>query len=231
MTAEKHEIPNLSSSEAKEQTSRAEASPPRFGEGPGEGSEKHEIPKQTSPVVIGQGKGGGPKTAAGKAALARNSIKHGIMSNAPVVDGFETMHDWEQHLNGIVDSFAPQSALEEDLASRLATILWRLNRVTRYETASITLHIAKTRGAQLQEAAALSKLKEEPEDPRVLKAQIDRNSVPDDYTTDRLIKYETHLHRQSLQLLHEIEALQARRSGQHTPLARLDISAPPGASS
>jgi hypothetical protein len=36
------------------------------------------------------------------------------------------------------------------------------------------------------------------------------------------------LHRQYIQTLHELEAMQARRRGERTPLARLDITGAPG---
>jgi hypothetical protein len=41
------------------------------------------------------------------------------------------------------------------------------------------------------------------------------------------MRYEAHLHRQYIQTLHELEALQARRRGERTPLARLDITGAP----
>jgi hypothetical protein len=43
---------------------------------------------------------------------------------------------------------------------------------------------------------------------------------------DRVIRYEAHLSRQLLATMHELEALQARREGQPTPLARLAVSGP-----
>lgn len=41
---------------------------------------------------------------------------------------------------------------------------------------------------------------------------------------DKVMRYETHLHRQLVQTLRELEAIQARRLGQAAPLARLDVS-------
>ncbi len=40
---------------------------------------------------------------------------------------------------------------------------------------------------------------------------------------EKVMRYEGHLHRQLLQTLHELEAMQARRAGKPTPLARLDV--------
>ncbi len=41
---------------------------------------------------------------------------------------------------------------------------------------------------------------------------------------DRVMRYEAHLHRQMVQTLHELEAMQERRAGKTAPLARLDVS-------
>ena len=40
---------------------------------------------------------------------------------------------------------------------------------------------------------------------------------------EKVMRYEGHLHRQLLQTLHELEAMQARRAGRPAPLARLDV--------
>ncbi len=40
-------------------------------------------------------------------------------------------------------------------------------------------------------------------------------------------RHEAHVHKQWIQTLHEREALQARRRGEQTHLARLDINTPP----
>ena len=50
---------------------------------------------------------------------------------------------------------------------------------------------------------------------------------PPDFMVENLMRYEAHLHRQCMQTLHELEAIQARRHGERTPLARLDITGAP----
>lgn len=47
--------------------------------------------------------------------------------------------------------------------------------------------------------------------------------LPGDDVIARVTRYEAHLHRQLLQTMHELEALQGRRRGAVTPLARLDV--------
>lgn len=51
--------------------------------------------------------------------------------------------------------------------------------------------------------------------------------LPDETTLQKITRYEAHLCRLLYKTLHELEALQARRSGQAAPLARLDIDGLP----
>jgi hypothetical protein len=47
--------------------------------------------------------------------------------------------------------------------------------------------------------------------------------LPDETTLQKITRYEAHLSRQLFQALHELEALQTKRSGGAAPLARLDV--------
>jgi hypothetical protein len=47
--------------------------------------------------------------------------------------------EWEAHRTGVLASLEPEGHLEMVLAERVALLLWRLRRVTRYETEAITL--------------------------------------------------------------------------------------------
>ncbi len=78
----------------------------------------------------------GPRTAAGKLAASRNAVTHGVWTTAPVVPG-ETADGWAAHRAGVSASLAPVGVLEDVLAERVAGLLWRLGRVTRYETLTI----------------------------------------------------------------------------------------------
>ena len=82
---------------------------------------------------------GGPVTQEGKELVRWNATRHGIRSPAPVVPGVEKKADWEEHRDGILESLHPEGHLELLLAERIALLLWRLNRVTHYETETITL--------------------------------------------------------------------------------------------
>ena len=47
--------------------------------------------------------------------------------------------------------------------------------------------------------------------------------LPDDKTLEKVARYEAHLSRGLYKALHELEALQVRRTGAAAPLARLDV--------
>jgi len=47
--------------------------------------------------------------------------------------------------------------------------------------------------------------------------------LPDEKTLEKVARYEAHLSRGLYKALHELEALQARRTGGAAPLARLDV--------
>jgi hypothetical protein len=75
----------------------------------------------------------GPKTPEGKAKVAQNAIRHGVLSQLVVLPEVERQEDWEQHLARVHADFAPVGYMEGILAERVALILWRLGRVARYE--------------------------------------------------------------------------------------------------
>lgn len=173
----------------------------------------------------------GPRTRAGKVVVARNAILHGMGYGGPVIPGIETEADWHRHRDGIIESLAPEGRLERTLAERVALLIWRLDRVTRYEVAVTHHSVAKTRSdlaaadAYLQGTLSKGEL---PEVDDILVTQAEeRRVIPDVDELDKIMRYEAHLYRQCVQTLHELEALQARRNGQQTHLARLDISSSP----
>jgi hypothetical protein len=86
-----------------------------------------------------RGKGGGPKSADGKAKVGRNAVKHGLRMVGPIVRGMEDEADWKRHLDGIVDSLQPDGYHEHVLAERIALLLWRTRRIAFYELARNTI--------------------------------------------------------------------------------------------
>ena len=177
-----------------------------------------------------QGKGGGPKTKAGKLAVSRNAVKHGIYSfHSVVIEDIETEEEWDRFRDGIVEYLAPEGLLEENLAESIALTRWRLRRVTHAETAELNRQVQQTEDSLFMKDAYLAKdvSKIPKPDPMRLAANQESRIVPFGPVLDNLMRYESHLHRLFVQTLHQLEALQGRRLGQPSSLHRFDFSSSP----
>jgi hypothetical protein len=96
----------------------------------------------------------GPVTPAGKAVVAANAVKHGLLSWRPVLPHVEREDDWVAHLDRTLASLAPAGHLEAVLAERVALLLWRLDRVARYERETAAAEQSTGGGAGAEAAAA-----------------------------------------------------------------------------
>jgi hypothetical protein len=74
----------------------------------------------------------GPRSDAGKERSSLNAVKHGLRSERPVLPG-EDAAEWDGFHAGVVEDLGPATALERELADRIALQLWRLRRAARYE--------------------------------------------------------------------------------------------------
>ncbi|MEX1254914.1 MAG: hypothetical protein WEE64_11310 [Dehalococcoidia bacterium] len=169
---------------------------------------------------------GGPATPQGKATNWIKHLSHGLRSNRPVIPHMEDEGAWYRHLDGVRTSLAPEGAMEHLFVERIASLTWRLYRVIRYEVVATMHHIGETETDLAIAQAYLSRKKGPREvDPDRLRAHQQKRIVPASPELDKIMRYETHLHRQFLQTLHELEALQSRRKGEPVHLARVDVGA------
>ncbi len=75
----------------------------------------------------------GPRTAEGKARVAANALKHGLVSELRILPGLEDAGQWQYHLEQTLQDMAPEGHLECLLAERIALLLWRMRRAAKYE--------------------------------------------------------------------------------------------------
>jgi hypothetical protein len=174
----------------------------------------------------------GPNTFAGKAAVRRNAVKHGLRAESPVVVEVESEEEWQRFSGAILESLAPVGDLEASLANVIALQLWRLRRVTVIEVAAIGLIVRGVQKDWDEVIVPASMQLPEPDrgkyiskEERVafLKERSARLVASDERVLERIPRYEAHLHRQLIRTMHELEALQARRRGEVTPLGRVDV--------
>jgi hypothetical protein len=147
-----------------------------------------------------------------------NALTHGITAQSIILPS-EHYDDWEEHQHAIVKSYEPDTPLEQALASRIAEILWRLRRVARAESdlvAATQDHLDDWYNERLRIGAQSTPPQIPPRPPVAAR-------IPEQKDADHIIRYEAHLNRQLTQTMHELEALQSRRQGKDTPLARVDF--------
>jgi hypothetical protein len=153
-----------------------------------------------------------------------------------VIAKVEDPREWAAHLRGIFESLEPADHLECLLAERIAICLWKLRRLEfhtmgvmmrsweKLEPGATEIVQSKQLQADFWKTASMAMTK------MGLASATRGGLLPGDYHLPTIMRYEAHLHRQYIQTLHELEAMQARRKGESSPLARLDITGPPGSS-
>ena len=144
----------------------------------------------------------GPKTAAGKEKVSLNAVKNGLTSVRPILTG-ECRADWDAFRRAIIDDLAPVGPVATELAEAVAFGFWRRRRLITYQLAVIAER------QHLEQASA--------------------RLLPNPLDIEKIIRYETHVNRQVHQGLHELEAMEAERRGQPTPLLRLEVNHATGA--
>ena len=94
--------------------------------------------KQASANKENAQKSTGAKTAAGKAIIASNALKHGLFTRHLVIEG-EQVEDYHSLLNGLMTSLTPVGTLESILVEKIASAIWKQKRLIGAEQAGIEL--------------------------------------------------------------------------------------------
>ena len=92
----------------------------------------------------------GPKSAAGKAASAQNSLRHGVLSSHLILPN-EIREEFDALVAELQQEFIPQGLLEMSLVERIAIALWRQRRLVRAESAEIELRQSILRADALRQ--------------------------------------------------------------------------------
>jgi hypothetical protein len=96
----------------------------------------------------------GAKTPEGKAAVAKNALKHGLRAKDVVIQG-EDPDEFKAFSEALSEQIEPEGPLEKNLVDRVASCLWRLRRADKLEAA-----VFRYRSLQMKEQRAKLRLKE-----------------------------------------------------------------------
>jgi len=84
----------------------------------------------------------GPRTAAGRAKSARNSLRHGAFARAVVLDN-ESRARFEELWASLKKTFRPGNTIELSLVQNMAVARWHQMRIWAMERAAISSEIQK----------------------------------------------------------------------------------------
>ncbi len=144
---------------------------------------------------------GGVKTEEGKAVSRYNALKHGLLSKEVLLRGEDeaTLIEVGKRLRA---ELGPKTELELVLVDRITANVWRLKRVMQIEremTEGNQGNILGGKKSNLGEAFS------------------SYNSINKDIY-GKLIRYEANIERGIYKALHELQRIQATRSGERPPL-------------
>ena len=80
----------------------------------------------------------GPRTESGKRRSRRNAVRHGLTAETVIVS-LEDAADYSAFERAIKSDYSPQTAIEGQLVSRLASLLWRLRRAVIVESGLLNI--------------------------------------------------------------------------------------------
>ena len=86
------------------------------------------------------GKKGGPKTPAGRAAVRNNALKHGLAAQHPVLPDLEKQSDFDQYLSQLRRELQPLGMIEHMLVDQIADAYWRRQRIVLMETGMFNMN-------------------------------------------------------------------------------------------
>jgi hypothetical protein len=157
----------------------------------------------------------GPRTAAGKARVARNAIKHGFFV-APHRWTPEQQRDFQSTYAGLREDFRPHGVGEESCVWTIAHLYVRMASVLRYENVAALEHHqqcdreldARIAAAEPDEAARLREHHE-----KLRRAGLWRPTIPGPREANAICRYMGRLERTIRSATTELEGLRAFRNG------------------
>jgi hypothetical protein len=157
----------------------------------------------------------GPRTAEGKAKVARNPIKHGFFAVREKWTP-QQHRDFAETFQGLRDEFSPQGILEESFVAALAESYIRMAAMLRYENLAALKHHEQC-ARELNERVAVADPAEatrlEAQRENLRRAGMWKPTLPGPREAKAIIRYSGRLDRTIRQAVSELEGLRALRSG------------------
>jgi hypothetical protein len=151
----------------------------------------------------------GPKTPEGKALVALNPIKHGLLSKEVLLAGEDetALVELGKRLR---HQLAPVGELELLLVDRIVAAAWRIMRILRIEREMMDPEVSD------KESSRRVYSRNKRQKPVTLWEALEYD-FKNRQTLDKFLRYEAHIERGMYKAIHELQRLQATRSGERVP--------------
>ena len=168
----------------------------------------------------------GPKTAKGKAKVARNAIKHGLCSMEAVIHG-EEKEEYEWHREAFLYELKPVGMMENMLAMRIVSLIWRLRRAELMQNQAIDYKIVKVCDEthfQMTQQVLPKAIRQNFAEMRELGSHLDlgralTRDLSNQRVMERLLMYERRIESSMFRTMRELKKLQKERRDEQ---ARID---------
>ncbi len=157
----------------------------------------------------------GPRTADGKARVARNAIKHGFFVAQEKWTPAQR-HDFETTLDGLRDDLQPQGMLEESCVETIAASYVRMASVLRYENIAALEHhqnLDREMSQRIAAAAPPEAARLQAQRDRLRRAGLWRPTIPAEREAKAIIRYAGCIDRAIRRASSQLEILKNMRSG------------------
>jgi hypothetical protein len=147
----------------------------------------------------------GPKTLEGKEHSRCNAVRHGLTAET-VIAVLEDSDDYQAFEAAVIYDYNAETAVERELALRLASVLWRLRRATGMETAIFDSATEDARSLFGTKPASAFNFEAKN---AIAEGFLQLTGLPT-FVLDRLSRYEYMLWRQARQIMLTLESLRRR---------------------
>ena len=165
----------------------------------------------------------GPKTETGKAHSRLNALKHGILAAQTVVatlEGAEERKMFDETIEGLEADYHPVGTLEQLLVQQIASCFWRYRRLLKFENRA-AFAARDRRAYALMNPTMAGAIKFQPlyvmdgklseADEVFREAGMNWIDLPDEYDSNRVVRYEATISRTMHRAMAKLEAAQKAR--------------------
>jgi hypothetical protein len=154
----------------------------------------------------------GPRTPEGKAVVAQNAVKHGLLARQDVIRG-EDQEEFELYREELFWELNPVGTMQSRLAERIVSLAWRLRRAERIQNEAFDVLLTKASPlARLTQSLRAKGADQPPDDPDGCDGDwaLGRTVVKDFSSArvlDRLLMYERRIESSLYRTMAELQKL------------------------